>query len=318
MIATMKKKLTITMNPAIDVSTDVEQVVPERKLRCNQSRREAGGGGINVARVLSRLGLDTAALFPAGGNIGDLLTRLVTEEGLESIMVPIRGETRENFTATESVSGEQYRFVLAGPDLEMKDWEKCLDTIACKVAEVDLVVASGSLSPGVPANFFSSVAQITAKHNVRFILDTAGAALEGALGPGISLVKPNLRELRDLVGESLANEKAQIEACKTLVNAGQAEAIALTLGSEGAILVSTECIWRARPPKITVNSIVGAGDSFTAGMAWAMSTGWSIEKAFTFGIAAGTAAALTPGTELCHKEDIWRLLDQVELEQISA
>jgi len=314
----MKKILTLTLNPALDISTGVERVVPERKLRCSALRRDPGGGGINVARVLKRLGAEVTALFPAGGSTGDLLGRLISQEGVETITVPVAGETRENFTANETKSGAQYRFVLTGPELVAAEWQSCLDTLADHAPPGGLIVASGSLPEGVPTDIYASVAKIAAAAGVGFILDSAGAALNGALGPGLSLIKPNLRELADMVGGELADESAQIKACCALVAAGKAGAVALTLGADGALLVNADGVWRARPPKVTLQSAVGAGDSFTAGMAWAMASGWSIEKAFSLGIAAGAAAALTPGTELCHADDVWRFADQIQLEKLSA
>lgn len=312
----MKKILTFTLNPALDVSAGVERVVPVRKLRCSAARRDPGGGGINVARVLRRLKADVTALFPAGGSTGNLLGRLVGDEGVNSAVVPITDETRENFTVNEAKSQEQFRFVLAGPTLSAAEQQGCLDALAEHMSSGDLLVASGSLAEGVPSGFYASAAAIAATFGAGFILDTSGAALAGALGPGVSLIKPNLRELGDLVGGNLATESAQIEACQTLVEEEKTAAVALTLGAEGALLITAGGVWRARPPKVASESAVGAGDSFTAGMVWGMAAGWEIEKAFSLAIAAGAAAALTPGTELCHADDVWRFADQVKPEKL--
>ncbi len=313
----MKKIITLTVNPAVDISTRAERVIPVRKLRCGKARREPGGGGINVARVLKRLGAEVTALFTAGGSTGDLLGRLVADEGVKSIRVPIAGETRENFTVTETENLKQFRFVLEGPILTKAEWQRSLDMLAEHMTAGGFLVASGSLPDGVPTGFYASVAKIAAESGAGFILDTAGAALAGAIGPGISLIKPNLRELGDLVVGDTATESAQIEACRALVSAGKAAAVALTLGAEGALLVTSNGVWRARPPKVAALSAVGAGDSFTAGMVWGMAAGWQIEKAFSLGIAAGAGAALTPGTELCHPDDVWRFADQIHLERVS-
>jgi len=313
----MKKIITLTVNPALDISTHAERVIPVRKLRCGKARREPGGGGINVARVLKRLGAAVTALFTAGGSTGDLLGRLVASEGVKSVLLPIAGETRENFTVNETKNLTQFRFVLAGPILTKAEWQSCLDMLAEHMSPGDFLVASGSLPEGVPTGFYASVAKIAAESGASFVLDTAGAALAGALGPGVSLIKPNLRELEDLVGGDTTTENAQIEACQALVSAGKAAAVALTLGAEGALLVTSNGVWRARPPKVATSSAVGAGDSFTAGMVWGMAAGWQIEKAFSLGIAAGAATALTPGTELCHPDDVWRFADEIHLKRIS-
>ena len=313
----MKKIVTLTVNPAVDISTHAERVIPVRKLRCGKAQREPGGGGINVARVLKRLGAEVTALFTAGGSTGDMLGRLVASEGVRSVLLPIDGETRENFTVNETEGLTQFRFVLAGPTLTTAEWQCSLALLAEHISAGDFLVASGSLPEGVPTSFYTSVAKIAAETGASFILDTAGAALAGALGPGVSLVKPNSRELADLIGGDTATESAQIEACRALVNAEKAAAVALTLGAEGALLVTDNGVWRGRPPKVATSSAVGAGDSFTAGMVWGMAAGWQIEKAFSLGIAAGAATALTPGTELCHPDDVWRFADQIHLERIT-
>ncbi|MFC4347770.1 1-phosphofructokinase family hexose kinase [Kordiimonas lipolytica] len=312
----MKKILTITMNPALDVSADTDRVEPVRKLRCGPARREAGGGGVNVARVLKRLDAPVAALFPAGGYIGGLLDHLLAGEGLERLVVPISGETRENFTARETNTGDQYRFVLSGPELSAAECESCLELLAQNFSSVGLLVASGSLPNGAPADFYARMAGMAAKQDIPFMLDTSGPALAGALGPGIDIIKPNLRELSDLVGMELAGEASQISACETLLAEERAGAVALTLGRDGGLLVTGEGIWRARVPDVTVESAVGAGDSFMAGMAWGLAKEWPLEKVFSLGIAAGTAAVLTPGTALCRAEDVWHLASQITLEKL--
>ncbi|TNE63100.1 MAG: 1-phosphofructokinase family hexose kinase [Alphaproteobacteria bacterium] len=311
----MKKILTLTMNPAVDVATDVEHVQPTRKLRCGPARRDAGGGGINVARVLKRLGAPVTALFPAGGSIGALLEKLVEAEDVPCRAVPIDGETRENFTATEK-SGDQFRFVLAGPALAAAEWHACLFATEDELAEGDILVASGSLPPGAPTDFYARAALVAHTAGARFILDTAGDALKAALGAGVSLVKPNLRELQDLTGETLVDEASQLAACRALVADGKTEAVALSLGADGALLVTADGAWRARGPDEKVASAVGAGDSFVAGLAWALADGKSMDEALRAGMAAGTAAVLTPGTELCHARDVDRLLAAIRIEAI--
>ncbi|MCJ9430214.1 1-phosphofructokinase family hexose kinase [Kordiimonas marina] len=318
MLSTMKPILTITMNPAVDISTDTPSVAPTRKMRCTMARRDAGGGGINVARVIKRLGGDVHALFPAGGPIGTLLGDLVAREGVQELIVPIGGDTRENFTATETATGDQYRFVVPGPTLSETEWQNCLDRIEAETADISMIVASGSLPPGVPSDFYARVAAIAHAHNLPFVLDATHDALKAALGPGIRLIKPNLVELEALVGHALPDETAQLVACRALVADGKAENVALTLGEAGALLVTPEGAWRAAPLPLETRSAVGAGDSFTAGMAWALAWNKPVEEAFRTGVGAGSAAVMTPGTELCHAEDVWRLAHAAEITAIQA
>jgi 6-phosphofructokinase 2 len=305
--------LTITMNPSIDVSAATEKVAPVRKLRCTAERRDAGGGGINVARVVRRLGSKCRALYPAGGSPGRLLQRLLDKEGITSIAVEIEPDTRESFTILEESSGDQYRFVLPGPEIDAAVGQACLDRLASLRDPPAYVVASGSLPPGVADDFYAQVARRAASLGARLVLDTSGTALAKALDEGVYLVKPNLRELRDLTGRPLESEAEWEDAAAELVNSGNAEVVALTLGDHGALLVSAAGRLRASAIPVEIVSAVGAGDSFVAAMVWSMSAGGDLQRAFRYAVAAGTAALLTPGTELCRKDDIERLYAQVRL-----
>jgi 6-phosphofructokinase 2 len=308
---------TITINPAIDIFVNVDRVEPTKKLRCSAPKRDPGGGGINVARVAHRLGSTVTAIFPIGGAIGKLLQRLVEREGIDSVVTPSHVETRENFTAYENGTGEQYRFVLPGSALYKAEWEACLDKLATLPETPKFVVASGSIPPGVPGDFYAHVARVAKKHGAKMVLDTSGRSLAPALDEGVALIKPNQNELSDLVGKRLDREDDYIAASRELIAAGRAEAVALTLGADGALLVTTNCAWRAEPMKIEVASTVGAGDSFLGGMVAALAANHPMEDAFRMAVAAGSAAVMTPGTELCHEEDVKRLLPQVRIREIA-
>ena len=306
--------LTLTMNPAIDVCTSVDRVAPTRKLRCSAARRDPGGGGINVARVARRLGAEGIAVYPAGGFAGQLLAQLVSDEGVVSIIVPVREETREDFTALETATNDQYRFVLPGPRLSGAEWMACLKAFAELDHRPDFIVVSGSLPPGVPDDFFARIAEIARSWGVRMALDASGPAFKAALEQRPWLIKPNLRELRELTGEALDDEPSQIAACRGLVTQGKTDVVALTLGAQGALLVSAERAWRTRPLSIRPVSTVGAGDSFMGGMVWALGGGKPLEEAFRWAAAASSAALLAPGTELCRFQDVKRLLPQIVVE----
>ena len=151
--------MTVTINPAVDIFVNVEKVEPTKKMRCSAPKRDPGGGGINVARVVNRLGGDVTAIYPVGGSIGKLLQKLLEREGIDSLVTPSHVETRENFTAYETDSGEQYRFVLPGSPLHRAEWEACLERLTAPSGKPRFVVASGSIPPGVPDDFFARVAQ---------------------------------------------------------------------------------------------------------------------------------------------------------------
>lgn len=309
--------VTLTINPAVDIFVNVNRVEPIRKLRCSAPKRDPGGGGINVARVVHRLGGNVAAIYPTGGAIGKLLQRLVEREGIESIVTPSHVETRENFTAYEEESGEQYRFVLPGSKLHPAEWQACLDTLGELSDKPKIVVASGSIPPGVPNDFYAMVARQAKALGAKMVLDTSGASLGPALDEGVSLIKPNQNELSEFVGAPLRKEEDYIGACRELIAASRTEAVALTLGADGALLVTARHVWRAAPMEIEVVSAVGAGDSFLGGMVAAISAGKPMEEAFRMAVAAGSAAVMSPGTELCRQEDIERLLPKVVISEVA-
>jgi 6-phosphofructokinase 2 len=307
----MTRILTLTPNPAIDTSTSVERIMPVNKLRCAPARRHAGGGGINVARVIHRLGSEVTAVYPRGGETGKLLSQLVAEEGIISETFEVRAETREDFSVYETASAKQFRFVLPGPAVDEAEWRACLDVFRNRSRPPEFVVASGSLPPGAPPDFYAQACRVAKSWNAKFLLDTTGPALHAALAEGVYLIKPNLHELSDTLGEPLDDEAKWISACIKLVNSGQVEIVAMTLGHRGALLVERDRVLRARPLPITPLSAVGAGDSFLGGLVWSLAEGRDLDSAFRVAVAAGAAALLRPGTDLARPEDTHRLAAEV-------
>lgn len=305
--------LTLTVNPALDVSTSTAAVVGEHKMRCGPTRLDPGGGGVNVSRVIQNLGGQTLAIYTIGGPTGEAYRRLVEAEGMPTLVVPITGSTRENFTVDETGTGNQFRFVLQGPHLSEPEWKACLARVAESIRTGGYVVASGSLPPGVPHDFYARVARFARDREARCIVDASGPALAEALAEGVFLVKPSGRELDELVGSTLDTEESQISAASSLVDRGSAEFVALTLGGAGAILASATGVSRLQVPKVTVQSTVGAGDSFLGAFVLRIAQGHDAATAFRAAVAAGSATAMTPATELCHRADVERLEAELAL-----
>jgi len=308
--------VTMTINPAVDIFVDVERVEPTKKMRCSSPKRDPGGGGINVARVASRLGGDVTAIYPAGGALGKLLQKLLDREGIDSVVAPSHVETRENFTAFETTSGDQYRFVLPGSTLHRAEWEACIDKLATLPGKPAFVVASGSVPPGVPDDFFARVIREGKRVGARTVVDTSGDALKEAIAEGVDIIKPNLNELGEFTGRKLDSDEACIAACRKLIDAGKVKMVALTLGGDGALLVTQERALKSKPLQIEVVSAVGAGDSFLGGLVWALAHGQPEDEAFRVAVAAGSAAVMSAGTELCREADVKRMLPQVEVGEI--
>jgi len=301
--------VTLTMNPAVDVSGTVERLAPAHKLRVSGARHHPGGGGINCARVLARLGAELLAVFPEGGATGGYFTRLLDEEGVKRAAVPVAGETRQNFTVDETATGEQYRFVLPGPALDAMEIGACLAALARNLAGVSWLIASGSLPPGAPDDLYARVARLARAAGARFALDTSGAPLASAMGAGLAIVKPSRRELEGLAGRALPALADVAAAARAIVASGGAEHVAVTLGADGALLASRETILVADAPAVAARTSVGAGDSFLAALVWAFEHGAG--DALAYAVAAGSAALLSEGTALCRPDDIDRLAREV-------
>ena len=208
----MPQIVTLTINPAIDIFVNVDRVESTHKLRCSPPKRDPGGGGINVARVAHRLGADVVAIYPIGGQIGKLLHRLVEREDIASLVTPSHVETRENFTAYEEETGAQYRFVLPGSRLHRAEWEAVLDRLASLTEAPKFVVASGSMPPGAPDDFFARVARQAKALGAKTVVDTSGPALAAALAEGVTIIKPNLVELTQYVTVPLKRDHDHIAA----------------------------------------------------------------------------------------------------------
>ncbi|MCC6764750.1 MAG: 1-phosphofructokinase family hexose kinase [Deltaproteobacteria bacterium] len=304
--------LTLTMNPAVDVSTTVPHVVPDRKLRCEAPRYEPGGGGINVARAAHRLGVEAEAWFPAGGAGGELLQRLLDAEGIRHTTLPAQGWTRENVNVLEQLSGRQFRFCMPGAALAAHEWPVFLERLRALSPAPDFVVASGSLPPGVPVDFYAQLARSARDLGSRLVLDSSGPALACAVEAGVYLLKPSLGEFRALTGGGEEDESALIaRAVEVVVRRKWCSVLLLSLGSAGALLVTADERQRFSAPAVPTASTVGAGDSMVAGMLAGLCRGRSLRDAARFAVAAGAAAVMNPGTELCHRRDVERLDAQV-------
>lgn len=302
--------ITLTPNPAVDLSSSVDRVEPIMKLRCSAPKRHPGGGGVNVARVVRRFGGDVEAILPVGGFTGQLLRRLINDEDIPNRTIEAEAETREDFSVSELSTAQQYRFVMPGLPLREAEWRACLDALAATVSRPKFVVGSGSLPPGVPSDFYAQAAGIARRIGAKFVLDTSGAPLAAALDHGVYMIKPNLREMRELAGAELADQDDWIGAARRFISSGKVEVVALSLGHLGAFLVTRDETLRAPPLPITPISAVGAGDSFLGAMIFSLAKGDNLANAFRLGAAAGAAALINEGTELCQPADVYRLYAQ--------
>lgn len=299
--------LAIALNPSVDVSSDARRVQPTKKVRTHNQRRHAGGGGVNVARVIDKLGGQADLLVMAGGETGALLKDALSQLGNHLHVVEIAEPTRLAFMVFEEETGLEYRFVPDGPGVTAAEIETAMRTV--RDFRGDYMVASGSLPRGAPDDTYARMADIASQNGVRFILDTSGIPLLKTVeSSNIFLLKPSLSELETIAGHSL-DERGIAETAERLVEQGKAQYVTVTLGRSGACLIGRGVNLRLPAIHVPVRSAVGAGDSFLAALTWRLSEGDAIETAFRFGLAAGAAAAITPGTELCRREDVYAIYE---------
>ncbi len=306
----MKPIVTLTLNPSVDSSCQADDVVAIRKVRTFEERYDAGGGGINVSRVIRELGGETIAVYLVGGLTGHAFNEMVDEIGLDTRRVEIEGSTRVSHVVYERSTGQEFRFTPSGPEIRESEWQTCLEVLSS--LDYDYIVASGSLPRGVQNDFYLRVAQLAHEKGARFVLDTSGTALYEALKEGVHLAKPNLRELEHLQGRKARDADSQASLALEVVDNGRAEIIALSLGADRALLAHDNETLRVESPRVEVRSAVGAGDSFVGAMTLGLAQGRSIQDAFILGVATGSATVMTMGTELCHKEDVERLYQQIK------
>lgn len=308
--------LSVTMNPSVDVYSSTERVTCTHKLRCEAPVYRPGGGGINVVRVAHRLGSDCVALYPAGGATGQRLKQLLDHEQIPTLPVPVQGETRECFTVHENSTGAEFRFVTPGSNLNVVEWQTCLDQLMAIDPWPAFIVASGSLPPGVPIDFYARLSKAARLRGSRLILDSSGPALAQGLNSGVFLVKPSLRELSDWFGQSLTTPDQWQAAALKLLKLGHAEVVLVSLGEQGAMMVSNEGTVFAPALAVKVVSTVAAGDTLVGAMVHALTRKMNLRDALTLGLACASAALLSHGHCLFEKAHLDRLLGQVRLQEI--
>jgi len=304
------KITTLTLNPALDKSTSTNKLQPEQKLRCSPMCMDAGGGGINVSKGIQKLGGESIAVFPAGGHNGDLIRQILAEMSVETAILAVESETREDISVTETSTNSQFRFIMPGIELPEKIADKCLKII--EKQRPGYLVASGSLPPGLPVTYYEKVAALAKKIEARFVLDTSGDALTAAANEGLYLLKPNLAELSALVGVEKLEIQEVDDAALEIIRLGKCQVVVVSMGPQGALLVTRDEVKHIPAPTVKKMTTVGAGDSMVAGMVWGLSQGMSAREMVQLGVACGSASTMNQGTELFKREDVNRLLEWIQ------
>ena len=295
--------ITLTANPALDLYAELDRVRPNEKLRLRDVKKDPGGGGVNVARVIHRLGDSARAIFARGGFTGDLHAKLLDREGVECDPLNIQNEMRQSVSVLETDSGDLYRFGYPGAELSESEYQALLDKVADGEAG-GFLVASGSLPPGVPDDFYARLSERARQRDLRFVLDTSGPALAEGLRGGAYLVKPNRKELADLAGRRGGTDAETEEILRGVLADYPVEVIVLSLGPEGAMLATADGIRHFPAAEVETVSTIGAGDSMVAGIVYQLARGEELEAAVRYGIACGASTLKSPGTELLDPDDV--------------
>lgn len=310
--------LTVTLNPALDIATVAENVRPGPKLRCDNPQVDPGGGGINVSRVIARLGGASTAFVALGGATGERLSAALAAEKIVTHCYPAPGETRESLSVTDRATGGQYRFVLPGPVWTARQGKAVMSAIADAAPEGTLVVLSGSLPPGLPADLPARLTRSLDRKAARLVLDTSGATLTRAADPArpAHVLRMDEAEAEALAGGHLKTRGDSADFAEALVRGGAARIVVIARGADGSVLATGTERWFAKAAKVPVKSKVGAGDSFVAAFTLALAKNRPLPRALQEGMAAASAAVMTGATELCRRADFRRLVKECPVEPV--
>jgi 6-phosphofructokinase 2 len=302
--------VTLTVNPALDKSAHFKGLVPEQKIRCEEPRYDAGGGGVNVSKAIARLDGDSLCVFTSGGPIGLMLEELVQKESIAFKAIKTKNWTRESFVAVDDNTNSQYRFGFPGSPISELEKSDIVQTI--QELKRKFLVLSGSLNEGLPTDFYQYIANLAKQSGSKVIVDTSGEALQKVLEIGVYLIKPNVGELAKLIGVERLEMDEVVHAAQKLIEKGSAEIVVVSLGPQGAVLVTATQTEFVPAPNVVKKSTVGAGDSMVGAMVWALSQNKNLKEVVQWGVACGSAATMNEGTQLFKLEDAKRLFEWLQ------
>jgi 6-phosphofructokinase 2 len=306
---------TVTLNPSLDKIVTVEELIVDEANRWTSLRRDPGGKGINVSRVIHELGGETMAYGFIGGIDGEIFKHLLKQQKVPFDLTPIKGEIRSNFIINDLKTCRQTRIDAPGPHIIKSELRKLVQKVTHIKPRPDFLVFAGSVPPGVPADIYKQLIEKAKNSGLKTVLDSDNKWLKEGISAKPNVIKPNVHEAEELLETNLRDEAAIVKAVKTLVKQG-IEVATISRGKDGLIIANGEKILKVTAPQVEVRSTVGAGDSTIAGLVLKLSQGHGIDEACRWAVAAGTAATLTPGTELCRREDVEKLLPQVKVERL--
>ncbi len=306
---------TLTLQPSLDVSYEVDSLQDDRKLHASRYRVDPGGNGINVARGLHRLGLEAHACIVAAGDLGSAMLRLLRRELPQVHAIRADGQTRINATVEQRRPQSQYELIGQGPPLGDEVLRRASRQLRLRGAG-GLAVLTGSPPQGRDASLYCAMARELRAQGTRVVLDMPGADLARVLEQGATLIKPNRWEFEQLVGRELPSLDDLQREARALQQRGAVDVVCVSLGAQGALLACADGVWHGEAPPVELRSTVGAGDSMLAGLLAAVAWGASAPQALRLGLACGSATAAQPGTELFDPAQLPPLLEQLRLRRL--
>lgn len=300
---------TCTLNPSIDYIVELDSIQLGDLNRAKRTEQYPGGKGINVSRVLKRLGVENTALGFIGGFTGEFIREELSKELVNHDFVKANGTTRIN---VKLKSGDETEINGQGPTIEIEQINELLQKVEA-MNEGDIFVLAGSLPSSVPADFYKTLAAAARARGVKIVADTSGPALQEIIEEKLFLIKPNHHELGELFETTITSKEESIAYAKRLVESGIQNVI-VSMAGAGALLITNHKILYANAPKGTVKNSVGAGDSTIGGFLAAYTQGKALEECFRYGVASGSATAFS--SDLCTKEEVEKLLPEITITQV--
>lgn len=302
---------TVTLNPALDKTVEIPSLTIDSVNRITAMRTDPGGKGINVSKVIQKLGGKSVATGILGGATGRAIQSAVEEMGLETSFCFVEGETRTNLKVVDPVNHTNTDINEPGVTVSEEVLEDLLAQLSGRLCSDDLVVLSGSLPKGAPVDTYRTWVAACREKGAKVILDVDGSLLAAGLEASPYLIKPNNHELSALLGRSLeTKEELKAAACQLMDRYGISKVV-VSMGGDGALYVTKEDTIYAEGLQVPVGSTVGAGDSVVAALAVAEERGMSLEEAVRLSTATGAANVMCSGTQAAEYEVIESLLPKV-------
>jgi 1-phosphofructokinase len=302
---------TCTITPSLDYTTYLPELRLGELNRTSDVYYYPGGKGINVSRVLGRLGTKSIALGYIGGFTGQYITDFLKEEGILTDFIRTEDITRINVKVK---AAEESELNGPGPSINELQQQELLEKVQAMTSG-DWFVLAGSLTDTIPSSFFEEIAAICEKNNIKFVLDTSGSALIDLIHTKPFLVKPNIEELGELFNTVISTKEEAFHYARKLVGKG-IQHVVVSMGGEGALLVTKDLALLAEAPKGQVVNTVGAGDSLVAGFLASFTKNENATEAFRYGVASGSATAFS--SDLCEKNDVDQLLKHITIRSLAG